>query len=242
MKKILIFILPLISILSCSSIKMETDQTKAIPVIVYSKSPCFGNCPIYNMTIYNSGLIKYNGVKFTEKMGKFEKTLDSKTYTELIKLFKTNRFWRFDDDYGMDLVDAATITLSYSENGKTKTVKGKSKFPDKLKELYAKLDEIEKSKDGWIQLEKAEKIIKPEEIIDNQIIIKSGEGMILASWLQEYKPYGVRLMRKIAGTDDMWLIRYDKELISPEEMLKKIKADKFIAEAEFNTKTSEREN
>lgn len=232
----------MISIFSCNTIKMESDQTKAIPVIVYSKSPCFGNCPIYNMTIYNSGLIKYNGVRFTEKMGKFEKTLDTKTYSELLKLFKTNRFWRFDDDYGMDLVDAATITLSYSDNGKTKTVKGKSKFPDKLKEIFTKLDEIEKSKDGWIQLEKAEKVVKPEEIIDNQIIIKTGEGMILASWLQEYKSYGVRLMRKISGTDDMWLIRFDKELISPEEMLKKIKADKYIAEAEFNTKTSEREN
>ena len=241
MKKIFFILIPFIILSSCNTARMETDQSKAIPVIVYSKGPCFGQCPIYTLTIYNTGLAKFNGVRFTEKNGKYEKQMDSKYYNELIKIFKENRFWRFNDDYGMELVDAATITISYSENGKTKTVKGKSKFPDKLKEIMTKLDTFEAGTEGWIQTEKPVTAAKPETIIENQIIIKTGDGMILSTWLQEYKEYGVRLMRKITDSENLWLIRFDKNKINPNEMLKIIKADKYIAEAEFNTKISDRE-
>ena len=242
MKKIFFIIIPVITFFSCNAIKMETDQSKASPVIVYSKGPCFGQCPIYTLTIYNTGLAKFNGVRFLEKTGKYEKQLDSKTYVELIKIFKENRFWRFDENYGMDLVDAATITISYSEDEKTKTVRGKSKFPDKLKEIMVKLDVFEAETKGWVLTEKPANLVKPEVIIENQIIIKTGDGMILSTWLQEYKKYGVRLMRKIGEAQDMWLIRFDKNKINPEEMLNIIKADKYISEAEFNTKISERED
>jgi hypothetical protein len=186
--------------------------------------------------------VKYNGVRYGKKTGKYEKQLDDKTFFELLKIFNENRFWRFDDDYGMDLVDAPTITISYSEKGKTKTVKGKSKFPDKLREIMSLLDKYEDGPEGWTQMEKVETEVKPETIIDNQIIIKTGEGMILATWLQEYKEYGVRLMRKIGGSENMWLIRFDKTKIEPQEMLKMVKSDKYIAEAQFNTTVSDREN
>ncbi|MGE5355000.1 MAG: DUF6438 domain-containing protein [Deltaproteobacteria bacterium] len=242
MKIFFLFLVPFLFFVSCNTTKLETDASKAAPVIVYSKGPCFGQCPIYTLTIYNSGLVKYNSVRYTKKTGKYEKQLDAKAYNEIIKAFKESRFWRFNDDYGMELVDAPTITIAFNENGKTKSVKGKSKFPEKLKELMTILDKFEPSDDSWNVIEKVVAEVKPEEIIDNQIIIKTGEGMILASWLQQYKEYGVRLMSKINGTEDTWLIRFDKTKIDPQEMLKIVKADKFIAEAQFNTKTSDRQN
>lgn len=240
MKNTLFLALFLFSFSSCSTIKMETDAEKASPVIVYSKGPCFGTCPIYTLTVYNTGLVRFNGVRFTEKDGKHEKQLDPEAYIALVRKFKSNRFFGFKEDYGMELVDAATITISFNDNGKTKTVRGKSKFPDKLKEIMTMLDIFEKDEEAWVVIEGPAKAEKPRTIIDNQIIITTGDGMILSSWLQKYRDYGLRLMNRISENENMWLIRFDKTLINPEEMLQMIRADKGIVNAEFNTELSGR--
>ncbi len=236
----LIGILSLFIINSCSTVKMEKDLQKASPVIVYSKGPCFGKCPIYTMTIYNTGMAKFKGRRYTNKNGTHEKTLDKKTYVNLVKLFRKNRFWRFENTYGMDLVDAPSTTITFSDKGKIKTVKGKSQFPEKLKEIMTALDNIVNSKEGWIMTEKPNIVERNEEIIENQIIIKSGDGMIMSRWLQKYKKYGVRLMKRIGDNNEYWLIRFDKNKINPKEMLKMIQDDKNVADAEFNKKVSER--
>lgn len=240
MKKILIILFLGVLLQSCHTIKMEKEQSKASPTIVYSKGPCFGKCPIFTMTVYNTGLIKFQGRKYTEMNGKYERHLDKATYVALIKDFRDKRFWRFDDSYGMDLVDAATVTISFSDNDKTKTVKGKAGFPDKLKELLVKLDELIKDKDSWSMKDKPIVTERNIEKIENQIIIKIGEGMILSRWLQTYKKYGVRLMKPIGTAKDTWLIRFDKSIINPNDMLRMIQDDDYISNAEFNTRVSNR--
>jgi hypothetical protein len=240
MKNMFILVLIAFALGSCSAIKMETDVEKASPVIVYSKGPCFGTCPIYTVTIFNTGLVRFNGVRFTQKDGRHEKQLDPEEYSALIKKFRSNKFFGFKEDYGMEIVDLATITISFNDKGKTKTVRGKSKFPDKLKEIMSMLDVFEKEEEAWVVIEGPTKIEKPKKIIDNQIIITTGDGMILSSWLQKYRDYGLRLMNRISEDENMWLIRFDKTLINPEEMLQMIKADKGIINAEFNAELSTR--
>lgn len=240
MKKLIVILTLGFLMQSCSTIKMEKDSTKASPKIVYSKGACFGKCPIFTLTIYNTGQVKFKGRKFTQRDGLHEKILDKSTYVKLVKAFKDNRFWRFDDTYGMDLVDASTTTISFSDDGKVKTVKGKSQFPEKLKRLMSMLNEIVSSDEGWMMIDKPIKADKVEEIIDNQIIIKTADGMIMSRWLQEYKKYGVRLMNRMGNENNLWLIRFDKKVISPDDMLQMVKDDKFISEAEFNKKITDR--
>jgi len=241
MKKLFVILFLGLLLQSCGTIKMEKDQSKASPSIVYSKGPCFGKCPIFTMTIYNTGLVKFNGRRYTKMDGKHERQLDKATYVKLVKAFQEKRFWRFDDSYGMDLVDAATVTISFSDKDKTKTVKGKSNFPDQLKELALILDELLDDKDAWHMVGKPIKVVeKNVEVIENQIIIKIGNGMILSKWLQDYKKYGVRLMKRVGKDNNLWLIRYDKSIINPNDMLKMVQDDEYILNAEFNTRVSNR--
>jgi len=240
MKRLMILIIPLFFILqACNTVKMEKDPSKASPVIVYSKGPCFGSCPIFTLTIYNTGLAKFKGRRFTKMDGVYQKQLNKKEYTDLIKLFRKNRFWRFDNNYDMQLVDLSTVTLSFADKGKTKTVKGKAGFPEKFKILTAALDSLINS-GGWEMIEKPANNKREGKVIENQIIIKLGKGMILSRWLQEYKKYGVRLMRKLGDDNKYWLIRYDTKKIAPEKMLQLLHEDKRIAEAEFNKEVFKR--
>ena len=86
---ILIFLM----LTSCSGIKMLSDQSKASPKVVMSKGACFGECPVYTFTVYNSGLMKFNGVRYTKMDGKYEKQLTEPEYIALVKkIDKTNLF------------------------------------------------------------------------------------------------------------------------------------------------------
>ena len=240
MKKIIfIFVIGFI-FQDCSTIKLETNPDKIAPTIVYSKGSCFGKCPIFTLTVYNSGLVKFNGRRYTGMDGKHEMQLDKKKYAEIVNKFRENRFWRFNDTYDMDLVDAAMTTVSFSDKGKNKTVKGKSGFPDKLIELTKELDKLVKDKESWVMVDKPKRANTKEEVIENQIILKTGDGMIMSRWLQEYKKYGLRLMKRIGNDNSTWLVRFDKNKINPKDMLKMIQEDKYISNAEFNVKVTER--
>lgn len=240
MKKLILIFFIGFMVQSCSTIKLEKDPAKVSPTIVYSKGPCFGKCPIFTLTIYNSGLVKFNGRKYTNMDGKHEMQLDKNKYISLIKKFRANRFWRFDDLYGFDLVDVPTTTISFSDKGKNKTVKGKGSFPDKFIELSKMLDEIVNDKEPWIMTDKPVRANEKKVVIENQIIVTIGKGMIMSRWLQDYKKYGLRLMKRIGSDNTVWLIRFDKNIIKPKEMLEMIRKDKFIANAEFNVKITER--
>ncbi len=238
--KFIVYLLLFGFFFSCNTVKMEKDKKKESPTIVYSKGPCFGQCPIFTLTVYNTGLAKFNGRKFTKMDGKYERQLKNSEYVELVKAFRKNRFWRFDDTYSMELVDAATTTMSFSDEGKSKTVKGKSGFPVKFKELSTMLDSLIKNKDSWVQTDKPKIDLKDREIIDNQIIIKISKSMVLSRWLQENKKHTIRLQSRVGNDNSTWLIRFDKNKIKPEAMLKMLREDKNIESAEFNTKVSSR--
>ncbi len=225
---------------SCNTVKMEKNKEKESPTIVYSKGPCFGQCPIFTLTIYNTGLVKFHGRKFTDMDGKYQKQLKNEEYVSIVKAFRKNRFWRFDDAYNMDLVDAATTTISFSDENKSKTVKGKTNFPIKFEELRTMLDTLIQNKDNWIQTDKPKINPKDTDIIDNQIIIKITKSMILSRWLQENRKHTIKLQGRVGNDNRTWLIRFDKNKIKPEAMLKMLREDKNIESAEFNTKTSSR--
>jgi len=220
---------------SCSSIKMVEDTAKASPKIVMSKGACFGECPVYTLTVYNSGLMKFNGVRFTQMDGKHEHQLTEDRYIELIKKMDKVNLWKFEDVYDMQIADLPTISISYSKKDKTKTVKGKNGRPEAILGLEKYLQELVLSSE-WTMTEAPmhEQAKEEHTIIDDEIIIKGSDKMILVKWLKQYKQYNMRIGKRLGPASEYWMVRYDKTLIEPAEMLKMIKEDPAIAEAEFN--------
>lgn len=225
----------LILITSCaSSVKMVKDPAKSSPKIVMSKGACFGECPVYTLTIYNSGLMKFNGVRYTKMDGKHERQLSEEEYIALIKRVDKLDLWNFEDMYDLQIADLPTTTISYSREDKTKTIKSKSEKPEPIRLLEKELEELIFNAE-W---EMKEAPIIPEEekpeIIKEEIIIKGTNQMILVKWLKKYQDYGVRIGKRLGPESDYWLIRYDGTLIDADDLLKKIQEDPEIEEAEFN--------
>lgn len=229
-----------LTINACNTVKMVKDPAQASPKIVLSKGACFGDCPVYTLTIYNSGLMKFNGVRYTQMDGKHEMQLDEESYVSLVKAFDKADLWQFEDMYSMDIADLPSTTISYADDDKIKTIKGKNNMPVELLDLVKQLEELI-DREGWIMTE--EPAVRPEDeakIIDDEIIIKGNSQMILVRWLKKYKQYGLRIGKRLGPESDYWMVRFDKNLIDPGEMLRMIKEDPAIEEAEFNKIIKER--
>ncbi|HRQ31301.1 MAG TPA: DUF6438 domain-containing protein, partial [Saprospiraceae bacterium] len=198
--------------------------------------------PVYNLTIYNTGLMKYNGIRYSSMIGKYEKQLTDVEYINLVKLFKDANIWKLDENYDMNIADLPTTTLSFSDKDKQKTMKTKSSFPPAVDVLEKQLLEMIKL-DGWKQTDIpiVETVPKNEILIKNELIIKGTDQLILVRWLREYAEYEMKIVRRLGPDSPLWLVTFNQEKIDPDELIKKIKEDPSIATVEFNKKISNRD-
>jgi hypothetical protein len=140
----------------------------------------------------------------------------------------------------MDIPDLPSLTLNYAEGEKIKTIKGKTEIPQPVTDLVNILDSLAKL-DNWLMTEAPpERPQDKAEIIDDEIIIKGNGQLILVRWLKKYKKYGLRIGKRLGPESDYWMVKFDKKLIEPAEMLLMIQEDPAIDEAEFNKKIENR--
>ncbi|CAN5869677.1 hypothetical protein BH20ACI4_BH20ACI4_33670 [soil metagenome] len=149
---------------------VQTDQKMNDNYLIkMSRSACFGNCPAYNLTIYENGKVIFEGVKFTKIKEKEEINLDEEKINALIGEIEKADFYSFKDIYDGKSgncpafwFDSPNVVISIKLREKEKTIlhnlgcEEKSKvitsvkvFPSQLYNLENKIDEIVETK-RWI--------------------------------------------------------------------------------------------
>ena len=126
-----------------SSCKTTQDISKIDEwqkVVEMYKGPCYGRCPVFTFTIYDNQMATYRGKQFTDREGLYTKTLTPETYKKVVNAFSAANMWEFEDFYKSQIPDAATVTLTYVEDGQEKTVKGKENRPKEIRKLEQMLD------------------------------------------------------------------------------------------------------
>ncbi|MBL8089831.1 MAG: hypothetical protein KF758_05230 [Anaerolineales bacterium] len=91
-------------------------------IIKFERSPCFGPCPIYNMIIYGSGLVVYEGIDFVKTQGMQIKFLSQEEVSSLLTQFKKADFYSLNDKYIAGPTDLASITLTVNIDGVNKQI------------------------------------------------------------------------------------------------------------------------
>ncbi len=60
-------------VISCKSIQNKPVAERSESILFeMHRGGCYGTCPIYNLSLYNSGLVKYRGIRFTKNEGLYE--------------------------------------------------------------------------------------------------------------------------------------------------------------------------
>ncbi len=113
------------------------------------KTPCYGRCPEYQIKIQGNGQATYEGKRFVEKVGKYQKTLDAKTTNALFDTFEKADFWQFKNEYTEPITDLPTTYITYVMTDMVKEIKDYAGGPEALHQLEQLVEDIAFSKGGW---------------------------------------------------------------------------------------------
>ncbi len=208
-------------------------------IIEMSKSPCYGRCPVFTLTVYEKGIVSYRGERYTPRTGLWIKKLDKPTYQALLEAFRQANLWQFDNAYRGEYFDAPTVAITYYEEGDVKTITGKDGRPAQVLALEALLDDITLL-DGWKQISKPNHGL-PENVIPNELIVQLVDGRDAVMWVRQYRRHEMQVVERITPAGNYWLVRYNAETTDPESMLAKVRDDAEVIGAEFNKKLSMRQ-
>lgn len=117
-------------------------------IITLERGPCYGTCPVYNLTIYGNGTVVYYGKYFVNVEGKQIGYLGSEKVRELISEFEKIDYFSLGNYEYVSMTDAEDVITSLTINGNTKMVRhyhGDFSAPQSLTELENKIDETVES-------------------------------------------------------------------------------------------------
>jgi hypothetical protein len=106
------------------------------------RTPCYGQCPMYRMTILDNGQVVYEGKRFVEKIGTYSGLLTSEDLETILKVAKETNYLELEDAYDVPVADFPTCVTSFTSNGKTKRVMNKQGAPPSLKKFEMYLDSL----------------------------------------------------------------------------------------------------
>ena len=233
-------LLPLCALLlfACGGTKTLQYDEDGNPIytrlVEFQRGACYGKCPVYTLTVYNEGLAKFNGKKFTDKDGIHTKQLSKAQIAELRTLLDKADLFKYADNYSEGIADAPLTTLTYySENdGPIKRISGKDDRPDVLKALDTRMEELVNSA-GWESLKDTQYGL-PANYMPNEIIVQLKPETDAKLIAERYTTKEMQLVRTVSAPTHMYLLRYNPEKMKPEAMLAELKAQPEVLNAEFN--------
>lgn len=89
--------------------------------ITLSRSMCFGNCPVYRVSISTSGVV-FDGERFVAAEGRHTDTVDPSAVRALAKKFAAADFYSMSNEYRASVTDNPTYTLTIAIDGHKKQV------------------------------------------------------------------------------------------------------------------------
>lgn len=221
---------------SCGSNLKKVGLSGLRKDIEMRKGPCYGRCPVYTLRVYEKGIVTYEGERYTDRLGVYIKKLPEEQYMALIDSFQRANLWQFDDVYKGEIPDAQTVSITYIEEGDIKSVTGKDGRPDHVQSLELLLSQIASSKEGWT-LKRKPPSEYPDYVITDEIIVQLPEDISINKWVRKYRKHRMVLKKQLREDSPYWLVTYDKDTITPKEILDKIRRDREVRSAEFNKKS-----
>lgn len=117
---------------------------KAVQLIGFQKTPCFGKCPVYEVKFFSDGKATWNGRMHTDRMGLYEAKVEKKLIKEIQVKADAMGYWDFYEKYPTEnqVVDLPTTITMVRVGDMTKTVKNTHEAPEKLEEFENYLSEV----------------------------------------------------------------------------------------------------
>jgi len=120
----------------------STTQTEPKLFVSMSKTPCYGRCPTYSMSIFDNGNIEYNGKRFVEKEGNYTGTLSMDQINMIKERINTSNFFELNSKYDSNVTDFPSCIIEVKLDGKSKKITDRIGAPKELKKLEKFIEEM----------------------------------------------------------------------------------------------------
>ena len=130
-------------------IKQKNKMHQTFDRIAINLSPCFGTCPVFELSIDKNGSVLFDGKQHTVKAGKYRTQLSPTLIDYLFSKFEQQPILKYKDRYAATFTDAQTTTIKFYKNGRlVKTISDYAGYSpqellwamEPLKKLYLRKD------------------------------------------------------------------------------------------------------
>lgn len=112
--------------------------------ISLQRTPCFGRCPSYTVTIDGNGDVTYVGQRFVGVTGEQHGHASQEDIRALLRAFDDVRFESLNDSYRANITDNPSTIVTLTRNGHTKTVHDyagtRVGMPEAVRDLQRQID------------------------------------------------------------------------------------------------------
>lgn len=114
------------------------------PAVLFSqqKTPCYGYCPTYELTVFEDGSVIFFGEAHIEPLGKHVSRLNELELLSFKKEFEKIRFFELEDNYYKEVSDLSTTYVYYKDGLREKKIMDYYGAPIELKALERKIEEL----------------------------------------------------------------------------------------------------
>ena len=215
----------------CSKVDLHS------PVVEMQTGPCFGFCPVYKLTVLHSGLVRYEGIRFTEKTGLDSFQLTAAELKGLKSKVNEVDLWQYPDVIKTEVVDAPFTTMSAFRVENVKTVKGSIDRPAPLLELEEMLKTLAEA--HGFQVKRG---VNPNEIAPDhrrEVIVKLKPGINAGNWIKQFTDIKLRLVRRISE-ENIWRVAYDATEVEGKTLVDMLKTMDGVLEVQLNQQVQDR--
>ena len=129
-------------------------------LVTIERTPCFGTCPVYTLSLTGEGIVTFNGVRFTRVTGQAVDTVAVDSVAALLREIQAAGYFTMKDNYtpsqpdacGMHHTDAPSVTTSVKTNTQSKQIvnyHGCSGAPPALRAVEDAIDRVAGTKQ-WL--------------------------------------------------------------------------------------------
>ena len=116
------------------TVPKETKDLQADSIyFTMERTPCFGTCPAYKLTIYDDGSALYEGRRFAPREGRYIGKVDPSKMEALYDMASSRGFFGMEDLYDSNITDLPSVIIRVHAHGQDKQVRSRHGAPQAFK-------------------------------------------------------------------------------------------------------------
>ena len=108
----------------------------------YKRTPCFGNCPVFEFRVYKDGWATFQGKNFVDMLGVYTADLSEAQLLRINNIFRDYHFYTFRNEYNDNRMDIPSMVVEYHGPQGFKKVIARTDIPRTYRLMLIELKEL----------------------------------------------------------------------------------------------------